>query len=179
MNLPKHIFLKEFACKYGLHEAIVVFRLHVLLKWASNNSFKSHYHDGYVWVWNSYASWQSEHFPFLSERQVRSAFLSLKRRGFVKTRQQRGYDRSFSYTIDYMAMGGDAPGSCPWDKKRNIEATEYTSSMHTDKQRASSDIQSFDVTQSTPSIQKTSKNVSNHPQGDLSTILDRPKEGRP
>lgn len=136
MNLPKHIFLKEFARKYGLHEAIVVFRLHVLLKWASKNCFKSHYRDGYVWVWNSYASWQSEHFPFLSERQVRSAFLSLKKRGFVKTRQQRGYDRSFSYTIDYMTMGGDAPGSCPWDKSAisKLQNTHHRcipmSSMH-------------------------------------------------
>lgn len=179
MNLPKHFFHGEFACKYGLHEAIVVFRLHVLLEWASKNCFMSRYRDGYIWVWNSYAKWQSEHFPFLSERQVRGAFLSLNKRGFVKMRQQRGYDRSFSYTIDYVAMGGDAPGSCPWDKKRNIEASEYLPSMHADEQHASPDIQSFDVTQSAPSFQKMNHGVSNHTQMDLSAILDRPKGGRP
>lgn len=179
MNLPKHFFLGEFACKYGLYEAIVMFRLHILLKWASKNSFGSHFHDGYVWVWNSYSSWQSEHFPFLSERQVRNAFLSLKKQGFVKTHQRRGYDRSFSYTIDYKTMGGDAPGSCPWGEIRDIDTTKCAPSMHVDEQHASSDNQAFGVAQNAPSIQKSSKNNSDHSQDDLSSILDRPRGGRP
>lgn len=179
MNLPKHFFLGAFACKYGLYEAIVISRLHVLLKWASKHCLKTHFYDGSVWVWNSYAGWRQEHFPFLSERQVRNAFLSLKRLGFVRTCQQRGYDRSFSYTIDYIAMGGDAPGPCPWGKTRNIEVAKSAPSMPGDEQRASFDNGTFDMAENAASIQKINKNISNCPQEDLSAILDRPKGGQP
>jgi hypothetical protein len=59
-------------------------------------------HDGRLWVYDSAKTWR-EKLPFLSEKQIYTAFNNLERSGLIITAcfNKAGYDRTKWYTIDY------------------------------------------------------------------------------
>lgn len=120
----------EFATIHGVDEAIVIQQLHFLLQLAAKRP--DHYWNGAVWVWNSYEQWYREQIPCLSKGRIERALLSLERKGFVVSCQPSGYDRRKCYSIDYEAMGADAPGNCPWRDKRAMEGHDSSVSIESE-----------------------------------------------
>lgn len=78
--------LPKLAVAIGLKEAIVVQRLFWLLKDARNGRVV----DTKRWIYNTYEQWKTDHFPFLTERDVRSLFTNLEKMQILLSCQPEG-----------------------------------------------------------------------------------------
>lgn len=99
---PAMLFQNELAGnkKIGLNGAIVLQQLHY---WIEQNRKKNRgFHDERYWVYNTYEKW-NEQFPFWSLSTLKRIFSDLEELGvLLKGRyNQRSFDRTTSYSIDY------------------------------------------------------------------------------
>lgn len=93
-----HQFCVEVAEKYGVNCALL---LHHINYWIEHNKkAKKHYHDGLYWTYGSVKK-LSEYFPYLTEKQVRTALNMLEKEGVIKTGNYNkgAFDRTKWYTI--------------------------------------------------------------------------------
>ncbi|TCJ88035.1 UNVERIFIED_ORG: DnaD/phage-associated family protein [Anoxybacillus amylolyticus] len=90
------VILPQLALAIGLNESIVVQQLHYWLKKSEN------VHDGYKWVYNTYADWQRQ-FPFWSESTIRRIILKLEKMGIIVAANfnRSKIDKTKWYRIDY------------------------------------------------------------------------------
>ncbi|WKA46925.1 DnaD domain protein [Geobacillus zalihae] len=90
------VILPQLALAIGLNESIVVQQLHYWLKKSEN------VHDGYKWVYNTYADWQRQ-FPFWSESTVRRTITKLEKMGIIVAANfnRSKIDKTKWYRIDY------------------------------------------------------------------------------
>jgi len=96
--------LPSLALALGLEEAIAIQQLHY---WLNNTKNEGRIdEDGNKWVYNTYAQWKDDNFPFWSEDKVQRIFLSLEKQGVVITRQLDAHKRDMKkfYSIDYAAL---------------------------------------------------------------------------
>jgi len=78
----EHSFDVDIAVKYGINAAIL---LQNIFWWIQKNKAnKRHYHDGYYWTYNSREAY-TKLFPYLSERQVKTAMDKLISDGIIIT----------------------------------------------------------------------------------------------
>src|SRR3990167_3195545 len=83
--------LPSLALALGLEEAIAIQQLHY---WLNNTKNEGRIdEDGNKWVYNTYAQWKDDNFPFWSEDKVQRIFLSLEKQGVVITRQLDAHKR--------------------------------------------------------------------------------------
>jgi predicted RNA-binding Zn-ribbon protein involved in translation (DUF1610 family) len=100
------VLLPQLATAIGLNEAVALQQIHYWLdtyeKAETGTKDPRHYHDGQWWVYNTAEGWQ-KNFPFWSISTIRRTLDSLRERGLVQTGNynQRKYDRTLWYTIDY------------------------------------------------------------------------------
>lgn len=88
----------------GLNEAIVLQQVHY---WLVNNEKNNiNFKNGRYWTFNSMKKWREETFPFLGMDALRRAFGNLEKKGILITGNfnQKGYDRTKWYTIDYQKL---------------------------------------------------------------------------
>ncbi len=71
------VILPQLALAIGLNESIVVQQLHYWLEKSEN------VHDGYKWVYNTYADWQQQ-FPFWSESTIRRIDYQARENGYYR-----------------------------------------------------------------------------------------------
>lgn len=93
-----HHFCVEAAEQYGVNCALL---LHHIDYWVEyNRKAKKHYHDGLYWTYGSVKKF-SEYFPYLTEKQVRTALSMLEKEGVIKTGNYNkvAFDRTKWYTI--------------------------------------------------------------------------------
>jgi hypothetical protein len=86
------------AKEYGVHSAILLKNLHF---WIQKNAANGrHYHDGTYWTYNSKKAF-SELFPYLTERQVRTALERLITEGILITGEfnEQAFDHTTWYAI--------------------------------------------------------------------------------
>ena len=81
----------------GLNEAIVLQKIHYWLL------ILGHEHNGMLWVYNSYAQWRTDNFPFWSVSTIRRIFKSLKKQELIEIDRfnKRMYDQTNWYTVNY------------------------------------------------------------------------------
>lgn len=93
MNKKSSLLIKEpplsvlpsLAVKIGLDEAIVLQQLHY---WLTNSKNEGRVDEnGEKWVYNTYAQWREDNFPFWSEDKIQRIFLSLEKKGLIISRQ--------------------------------------------------------------------------------------------
>lgn len=91
--------LPSLAVKIGLNEALFIQQLHYWVD-RSKNSI-----DGRQWVYNTMADW-SKQFPFWSQKTLSRTISNLEKQKLVISGNynQKGYDRTKWYTIDYGAL---------------------------------------------------------------------------
>ncbi len=96
--------LPSLALALGLEEAIVIQQLHYWLNNPKNEGRVDE--DGNKWVYNTYAQWKEDNFPFFSEDKIQRIFLSLEKQGVVIARQLDAKRRDMKkfYRIDYDAL---------------------------------------------------------------------------
>jgi hypothetical protein len=91
--------LPGLAVKIGLNEALFIQQLHYWVDRSKNII------DGRQWVYNTMADW-SKQFPFWSQKTLSRTISNLEKQKLVISGNynQKGYDRTKWYTIDYDAL---------------------------------------------------------------------------
>ena len=91
--------LPSLAVKIGLNEALFIQQLHYWVDRSKNII------DGRPWVYNTMADW-SKQFPFWSQKTLSRTISNLEKQKLVISGNynQKGYDRTKWYTIDYAAL---------------------------------------------------------------------------
>ena len=91
--------LPSLAVKIGLNEALFIQQLHYWVDRSKNII------DGRQWVYNTMADW-SKQFPFWSQKTLSRTISNLEKQKLVISGNynQKGYDRTKWYTIDYAAL---------------------------------------------------------------------------
>lgn len=94
----KHIFDVDIAEKYGIHAAILLENLGYWIK--QNEANETNFFDGHYWTFNSRRAYR-EIFPYMSERQIDTAFHKLIDDGLVITGNYNklAYDRTLWYAL--------------------------------------------------------------------------------
>lgn len=91
--------LPSLAVKIGLNEALFIQQLHYWVDRSKNII------DGRQWVYNTMADWSNQ-FPFWSQKTLSRTISNLEKKKLVISGNynQKGYDRTKWYTIDYLAL---------------------------------------------------------------------------
>lgn len=94
----EHSFDIEIAKEYGVNCAVILNNLYFWIQ--KNEANGDHYHDGLYWTFNSVKAF-NDLFPYLSEKQIRSALSKLEDDGIIKTGNYNkvAYDRTKWYAI--------------------------------------------------------------------------------
>lgn len=94
----KHIFDVEIASKYGVNAAIILENLYYWIK--HNEANETNFYDGTYWTFNSRKA-MKELFPYMSEKQIRTAMDKLISDGAVITGNYNklSYDRTLWYAL--------------------------------------------------------------------------------
>jgi len=93
-----HIFDTDIAVKYGVNAAVLLQNLGYWIK--QNEANGTNYFDGFYWTYNSRRAYR-ELFPYMSERQINTAFQKLIDDGLVITGNYNkiAYDRTLWYAL--------------------------------------------------------------------------------
>ena len=94
----KHIFDVEIAQKYGLNAAILLENIGYWIK--QNEANETNFYDGTYWTFNSRRAYR-ELFPYMSKRQINTAFEILIDDGLIITGNYNtlAYDRTMWYAL--------------------------------------------------------------------------------
>ncbi len=94
----KHIFDVDIARKYGVNAAVLLENIGYWIK--QNEANEVNYYDGYYWTFNSRRAYR-ELFPYMSERQIATAFEKLIADGLIITGNYNkvAYDRTLWYAL--------------------------------------------------------------------------------
>ena len=94
----KHLFDVEIAEKYGINAAVLLENIGYWIK--QNEANETNFYDGYYWTFNSRRAYR-ELFPYMSERQIDTAFHKLIDDGLIITGNYNklAYDRTLWYAI--------------------------------------------------------------------------------
>ena len=94
----KHIFDVDIARKYGVNAAVLLENIGYWIK--QNEANDVNYFDGYYWTFNSRRAYR-ELFPYMSERQIATAFEKLIADGLIITGNYNkvAYDRTLWYAL--------------------------------------------------------------------------------
>jgi hypothetical protein len=149
INEPPLEVIPSLAVKIGLNEAIALQQLHYWLNNPKNAGRVDE--DGNKWVYNTYAEWHDDNFPFWSEDKIQRIFLDLKAIGLVIIKQLDAKKRDMRnfYRIDYdqlCAMDDSVLRPSIAAKVNDVNMnTENTTETNSEKP-----IISFDLEQSDP-----------------------------
>ena len=93
-----HYFEVDVAVKYGVNAAVLLNNIYFWCQ--KNKANKRNYYDGYYWTYNSRNAF-TEIFPYLSERQIKTALDKLIEDNVIKTGcyNEDARDRSLWYTL--------------------------------------------------------------------------------
>jgi len=133
--------LPSLAVALGLEEGIAIQQIHYWLNNSKNEGRVDE--DGNKWVYNTYAQWKEDNFPFWSEDKIQRIFLSLEKQGVVISKQLDAKKRDMTkfYRIDYDALcamdslkSASSNGSKVNDVKMNQRLPKNTS-LQTDEEK--------------------------------------------
>ena len=94
----KHIFDVDIAKNYGVNAAILLENIGYWIK--QNEANETNFYDGTYWTFNSRRAYK-ELFPYMSERQINTAFQKLIDDGLIMTGNYNklAYDRTLWYAL--------------------------------------------------------------------------------
>lgn len=94
----KHLFDVDIAKQYGVNAAVLLENIGYWIK--QNEANETNYFDGYYWTYNSRRAYR-EMFPYMSERQITTAFEKLISDGLIITGNYNkvAYDRTLWYAL--------------------------------------------------------------------------------
>lgn len=94
----KHIFDVDIAKRYGINAAVLLENIGYWIK--QNEANETNFYDGRYWTFNSRRAYR-ELFPYMSERQINTAFDKLISDGLIVTGNYNklAYDRTLWYAL--------------------------------------------------------------------------------
>lgn len=94
----KHLFEIDIAVKYGVNAAVLLENIGYWIK--QNEANETNFFDGRYWTFNSRRAYR-EIFPYMSERQINTAFEKLINDGLIVTGHYNAaaYDRTLWYAL--------------------------------------------------------------------------------
>lgn len=94
----KHIFDVDIAKQYGVNAAVLLENIGYWIK--QNEANETNFYDGHYWTFNSRRAYR-ELFPYMSERQISTAFEKLIADGLIITGNYNkvAYDRTLWYAL--------------------------------------------------------------------------------
>lgn len=109
----EHSFNVNVATVYGVHSAILLNNIYFWIEKCRVNEDENHFFEGRYWTYNSKRAF-SELFPYLTERQVKTALEKLVDDGILITGNfnQKSFDRTLWYSITdkgYLLLGLESP----------------------------------------------------------------------
>lgn len=116
MSLEIINFKSEYAQKYGMLEAVILWQIHYFLTHAKAN--KEKYYDCKYWTFNSVRAWQ-ELLPFATYKQIKTALSKLRKLGIliVGKFNKKKYDKTLWYSLndDFFnhSLSPTGPKDCP------------------------------------------------------------------
>jgi hypothetical protein len=130
----EHHFNIEDAKKYGINAAVILNNLKFWI--AKNKANNKHFHNGTYWTYNSIKAF-SELFPYMSEKQIRTALENLEELGVIGKGNfnENKYDRSNWFCLvgqadlPCRANGSDSEGECITDSKPNRKTDSKNSAQ--------------------------------------------------
>ena len=119
----EHSFDIEVAKEYGVNCAIILKNIYYWVE--KNRANDKHFYDGSYWTYNSIKAF-NELFPYLSEKQIRSALEKLENEGLILTGNynKKPYDRTKWYAISEKGKCILLKGQMELTKKANGIAPE-------------------------------------------------------
>jgi hypothetical protein len=119
INEPPLMVLPTLAKEVGLNEAIIIQQLHYWL----NKSGKTI--EGRKWIYNTFEQWQ-EQFPFWSMSTLKRTFKSLETKKILiaDNYNQKGFDKTKWYTIDYEVLEGMNQRECQNDTMESVNMNQ-------------------------------------------------------
>lgn len=111
----QHSFDVDLAKEYGILEAILLNNIWFWI--AKNKSNDVNFYDGYYWTYNSTKAF-NELFPYVSERQIKSALKHLREEGILQTGNYNkvAYDRTLWYA--FTEKGQSIVQKCPMESAK-------------------------------------------------------------
>jgi hypothetical protein len=89
------------AVRAGINQAAILQKLHFLVHITENSRNEANFIEGRWWVYNTYAEWQKNYFPWLAISTLKLLFLSLEKEGVVLSWTPSDNDQKKYYTLDY------------------------------------------------------------------------------
>lgn len=119
----EHHFNVDIARQFGVNAAILLNNLQFWI--AKNTASDENYHDGYYWTYNS-AKAYSELFPYLSEKQIRSALKKLEDEGIILVGNYNSskLNRTQWYAITEKGFAILEKGQLDFTKRENDDFTK-------------------------------------------------------
>ena len=97
-----HVFDTDVAKKYGVNAAIILQNIGYWIK--QNEANETNFFDGRYWTFNSKRAY-GELFPYMSKRQIETAFQKLIDDGVIVTGNYNklAYDRTLWYALTHLS----------------------------------------------------------------------------
>lgn len=167
------VILPQLAVKVGLNEAIVLQQFHYWLEKSTN------VHDGFKWIYNTYAQWQ-EQFPFWSERTLRRTITKLEKDSILiaGNYNKLKIDNTKWYRIDYVKFDSlvSPPGQNGQTEEsgKNIELVDSPPGQNGQTKRSEWTDEEVNLNRPLPEITSeiTSNNFSSSSEGHSVGIAD-------
>lgn len=161
------VILPQLAVKVGLNEAIVLQQFHYWLEKSTN------VHDGFKWIYNTYAQWQ-EQFPWWSESTLRRTITKLEKTGVIiaGNYNKLKIDNTKWYRIDYPLF--DAMVSASAQNEQTEEHMNRPPAQNEQTDRSKWTDEEVNLNRPLPEIttEITSKNFSSSSKGHSVGIAD-------
>jgi hypothetical protein len=118
----KHIFDVDIAAEYGINAAVLFENICYWIK--QNEANETNFFDGDYWTYNSKKAF-AELFPYMSEKQVRTALDKLIESNLIKTGNYNklAYDRTLWYALTQKGKCIGLTGQMDCYKKANANAS--------------------------------------------------------
>jgi len=100
------ILQTRLAVAIGDRPAIALQQIHYWLNLNRKAKKESHFTDGVWWVYNTWAEWHQQNFPFWSIPTIRRVFDTLAQKGLIQTRPHEDRNKGMWVTIAYEVLKG-------------------------------------------------------------------------
>ena len=113
--MTQHSFDIDIAKEYGVLEAVLLMHLQFWIE--KNRANETNFFDGEYWTYNSTRAF-NELFPYVSERQIKTALKHLRDEGIIKVGNYNtvAYDRTLWYA--FTKKGQSIVQKCPMDSTK-------------------------------------------------------------
>ena len=143
----------QLAVVVGDRAAVALQQIHYWCDVTQRQAKRDHYHDDQWWVYNTWAEWQVNNFPFWTVSTLRRIFRDLETLGVVITRPHEDRNKGFWITVNYSALEALATAGGRTLKVRRLPKNKAGGSAQNEQTRSAQNEQTGMSKMNRPSAQ--------------------------